>query len=251
MALVTSREQDVLWHEAGAWAELAALWWDPAYTGRGLPRGDGRLVLVLPALLANDLYLAPLRAWLGRLGYRPVCSTLALHAGCPNRVRAQVEAALRARMRWQPGPVALVGHSRGGTLAWVLASRLQDEASHLVLLGSAAGALAEQLRRAPGTGLEALPVAPFVVEAGRRAQWLLDPGCRFPACDCPYPNDLRRPLSAATRVLSIYSREDPIVAPVACAVPGAAQREVGGSHGGLVYNRAVYPALAEFLAAAP
>jgi pimeloyl-ACP methyl ester carboxylesterase len=229
-------------------AELAALRLDPVFFGAGLPRGDGRLVLVLPGLFGSDLYLQPLRGWLLRLGYRPLRSTIALNAGCPNRLREQVEAALQARMRQHPGGIALVGHSRGGILAWALASRLQDAATHLVLIGSPAGAVVDMLQRDAMPDPSVIPASSFVVDAGRQAMRLLDPDCNFPACGCEYPADLRRPLSEATRVLSIRSRDDLIVSPEACVVPGARNIEVGGTHSGLVYNRAVYPELAAFLA---
>jgi pimeloyl-ACP methyl ester carboxylesterase len=232
-------------------AELAALRMDPVFFGAGLPRGDGRLVLVLPGLFGSDLYLQPLRGWLQRLGYHPLRSTIALNAGCPNRLREKVETELQARMRRHPGPVALLGHSRGGILAWALASRLQDAVSHLALIGSPAGAVVDMLRRDAMPDPSAIPASSFVVDAGRQAMRLLDPDCNFPACGCAYPEDLRRPLSDATQVLSIRSRDDLIVAPEACAVPGARNSEVGGSHSGLVYNRAVYPELATFLASHP
>jgi pimeloyl-ACP methyl ester carboxylesterase len=239
----------LLRREALALIELAALRLDPVYLGMGVPRGDGRLVLVLPGLFGNDLYLQPLRGWLRRVGYRPLRSTIVLNAGCPNRLREQVETELRARMSRHPGPVALVGHSRGGMLAWALASRLQEQASHLAILGSPANAVGEMLRRDPAFDSAAIPAASAVVEAGRRAMRLLDPDCEFPTCGCAYPEDLRRPLSASTRIFSAYSREDQIVAPNASRVPGARNVEVDGTHSGLVYNRAVYRELAQFLAA--
>ena len=49
-------------------------------------------------------------------------------------------------------------------------------------------------------------------------------------------------------MIAIYSRDDQIVTPGACEVRGATNVEVGGTHSGLVYNRAVYPPLARFLA---
>jgi triacylglycerol lipase len=88
-----------------------------------------------------------------------------------------------------------------------------------------------------------------VADAGRRSLQLLDPDCNVPECGCPYTQDLRNELSPRTRVLAIYSREDQIVAPDACQVEGATNVEVAGTHSGLVYNRAVYPTLARFLAA--
>jgi hypothetical protein len=50
-----------------------------------------------------------------------------------------------------------------------------------------------------------------------------------------------------TRVLSIYSREDPIVPPKASIVECARNVEVTGTHSGLVYNSAVYRELARAL----
>ena len=143
---MVSTDGEVLRREAQALRELAELRRDPVYAGRGLPRGDGRLVLVVPGLFGTDLYLQPLHAWLRRLGYTPVPSTLAVNAGCPNRLREQLETALRRRRRLHPGPVALLGHSRGGMLAWALASRLQAEASQLILLGSLARTVVAMLR---------------------------------------------------------------------------------------------------------
>ena len=71
----------------------------------------------------------------------------------------------------------------------------------------------------------------------------------MPECECEYVQDLRRPLHPTTKVLSIYSRDDPIVRPSACQVRSGENVEVRGSHGGLAHNRAVYPHLARFLAA--
>ena len=64
--------------ESRALGELAALQIDPVFHGRGVPRGDGRLVLVLPGLFGNDFYLQPLHGWLRRMATarcraRPQC----------------------------------------------------------------------------------------------------------------------------------------------------------------------------------
>lgn len=230
--------------EARAWAEFVQLLADPVYRGAGVPRGDGRLVLALPGLFGNDWYLRPLRRWLNRIGYRAVPSTLAVNAGCPERLTREVEAALERRRERVPGRVALIGHSRGGLLARAMASRLGEEASHLVLLGSPVGAIARW-----GGSLESLrpPGNSAVVAAGNRARRLLDPDCDAPFCGCPFTQDILRPLSPETRVVSVYSREDPIVPAWTCEVPGARNVEVSGSHTGLACNREVYRALGEAL----
>ena len=227
-----------------ALAELAQLVISPIYYAAGVSPGAGRSVLVLPALFAGDLYVYPMRSWLRRQGHKVVPSTLIMNAGCPERLCRTVETVLQRRMTQETERVALIGHSRGGILARAIAARLQDEASHLILLGSPTGVLAETRSEIdPG-----LTTARVLLAASARARHLLDPDCNVPACGCPFPEDFRRPLSAQTKVVSIYSRDDPIVPASACLVAGARNVEVHGTHSGLVYNREVYEELVTSLA---
>ena len=225
-----------------ALAELAQLIVSPIYRRSDLSDGGSRSVLVIPALFAGDLYLYPMRNWLRRQGYDAMTSTLVLNAGCPERLCRRIETELQRRMKATSERVALIGHSRGGILARAIAARLQDEASHLILLGSPIGAFAEGLRSRseidPG-----LTTARALLGASARARRLLDPNCNVPACGCAFPEDFQRPLSAQTKVVSMYSRDDPIVPPSASLVPGARNVEVAGTHSGLVYNREVYEEL--------
>ena len=245
---MADQQNDVLRIEARSLAEFAALHGDPVFYGRGVPRGDGRLVVVVPGLFGNDVYLQPLRGWLRRMGYGATRSSLTLNAGCPNRLRGDIERSLQRQLERTAGPIALIGHSRGGMLCWAMASRLQERASHLVLVGSPAPAVVammrQQARFAP-SGVSRSAVA----AAGARATKLLDPDCNVPECECDYVADLRRPLHPSTQAMSIYSRDDPIVRPAACRIPSGENIEVSGSHGGLAHNREVYPHLARFLAA--
>ena len=155
---------DLLRAEAQAFSEFAALQSDPVFFGVGVPRGDGRTVLVVPGLFGNDAYLQPLQIWLRRIGYSPAWSTLFPNAGCPERLSGQLRRALAAQRSDRSRPIAVVGHSRGGMLAWSLAAHLQDQVSHLVLLGSPAGAAVESLRSGGG-----LTVPPGIARhVGRR-----------------------------------------------------------------------------------
>ncbi len=242
-------DADIFSSEARAFSEFVALQRDPVVRGVGVPRGDGRLVLVIPGLFGSDVYLQPLHSWLRRIGYQPVRSTMRINAGCPERLRNQIERTLRPSMERRPGPLAIIGHSRGGMLGWAIASRLQGQASHLVLLGSPAAAVVRMMRMNPNQSQLRGVSASSVAEAGQRALRLLDPDCTVPACGCPYTTDLRGDLSRATRVLSIRSEDDQVVPPGASEVIGAENIVVRGSHSGLVYNRAVYPAIGHFLAA--
>jgi pimeloyl-ACP methyl ester carboxylesterase len=231
--------------EARMAGELAQLVSHPVWRGEDVPRGDGRLVLALPGMFANDLYLEPLHRWLRRIGYTPVRSTLLINVGCPQRLCEEIEGHLRNKIEHRPGPVAVIGHSRGGVLARAIAARLGADASHLVLLGSPAGAVVRAMDA--HAALAGAPAGAAVQRAGNRARAILDPDCDVPDCGCPFPTDVRRPLHARTRVTSIFSRDDPIVPRAACRIPGARNVEVRGTHSGLAYNVAVYRVIGDAL----
>jgi len=245
---------DSLTSEARAWSEFWALRSDPVFRGEGVPRGDGRLVLVLPGLFGNDLYLQPLRSWLKRIGYDPVMSGIPINAGCPERIKARVGRSFGSRLAKRNGDVAIIGHSRGGLLGKALASRIGARCSCFVALGSPVGAMLRTGRE----GLAALAAgarpqgesvaAEAVVNAGRRAMRVFSPDCEFPTCGCSYVDELLEPLHESTRVYAIYSSEDPVVSPQASLIPGAVNIEVTGTHSGLIANRDVYRHLAGVLA---
>jgi hypothetical protein len=99
-------------------AGVSRLLFYPARYRKEAERGDGRLVVVIPWLFGSDLYLEPLRAWLGRIGYTAIRSTITLNAGCPLRLRDQVLTQIANWLQRKPGPLALIGHCRGGAIGW-------------------------------------------------------------------------------------------------------------------------------------
>ena len=52
--------------ETRGWLELARLLADPVFRGVGVPRGDGRPVVLMPGFLAGDQTLSVIAAWLRR-----------------------------------------------------------------------------------------------------------------------------------------------------------------------------------------
>ena len=64
------------------YGELARLVADPVMCGRGVPRGDGRSVLLLPGFLAGDSSLSLLALFLRRIGYRPIRCGIWFNSGC-------------------------------------------------------------------------------------------------------------------------------------------------------------------------
>jgi pimeloyl-ACP methyl ester carboxylesterase len=230
--------------ETFAFAEFASLMRDPIYRGEDVPRGDGRLVVIIPGLFGTDFYLWPLRRWIARIGYRPSTSGLWVNAGCADRLTSDVEKWID-RQR-SDGQIVLIGHSRGGVLARALAARLPNRVSHLILLGSPVGGAV----RLAQTGADRQPsgvTMNAVAQASNTARRILDPDCEFPQCGCGFINDMRRALAPETVVLSIYTRDDTIAPPEVCIVTGARNVEVGGTHSGLVFNPAVYREIARSL----
>lgn len=226
--------------------DFASLWFDPVAYGIGVTRGDGKPVLILPGFLGSDLYLQPLRQWLNCIGYEPIASSLDLNAGCIERLRGQVEAQIRRHLADDPRPIALIGHSRGGVLAWALAAILQERVSHLVMLGSPVASFmvsAESGR----TNIPVGRVSRMLMRASTVMRNILDPECEYPVCGCAFLRDVMRPLSPFTSILSIYGRDDAIV-PTEAQITEGQTLEVPTSHVGLVYHPAVYRALGRFLA---
>jgi pimeloyl-ACP methyl ester carboxylesterase len=243
---VTPRQPGGLAGEWRAGIELGRLVADPVYYGIGVPRGDGRPVVVVPGLFGNDLYLEPLRAWLRRIGYRPLRSGLLINAGCPERLSRAVDADIGRQLGSTSTALAVIGHSRGGILGWAVAARRQQHVSHLVLLGSPIGAALGAV--SAGAAFQTVPAARGIASANAFARQLLDPDCEFPGCACAFVLDLRRPLSERTQVTSIRTRDDAIVAPGACLLDSGRNVEVAGTHSGLACNVEAYRAIAVALA---
>jgi len=211
-------------------AELARLLVDPVYVGRGVPAGDGTPVMLIPGSLAGDLSLRVMADWLRRLGYEPHESGIVVNVDCSDRALDRLE----ARAERIGGPLALVGHSRGGHFAKALAHRRPDLVSRVVSLGA---------------GLD----TPFDISIPTRAavgavRRFHGRACLTEACECRYTRDFCGPFPPAIPLTSIYSREDGVVWWEACRVPYARNVEVTGSHVGLAFNRKAYRAIARALA---
>lgn len=222
--------------------ETARLLADPVAYGIGVPRGDGRAVLLLPGFLAGDNSLNLLRGWLHLIGYRPRVTGFRFNVDCADRALDRVER-FAAMAHHQSGRrVAVVGHSRGGHFARALAARRPDLVSHAVSLGADLQALfgiSEPTRAAVGLARRA-------VVATRRGR---EPTCFRSRCGCRFVQDYVKDFPVdAVRLTSIYSKEDGVVRWQRSIVPEADCVEVTGSHIGLAASRKAYPAIARALA---
>ena len=146
--------------------EFAALMRDPVYWGIGVPRGDGRPVLVLPGLGGGDRYLRPLRAWLRRIGYTPIRSGLDRNPGWSPELVDELATVVEKAASEHGRPVAIIGHSMGGLIARSIGKARPASVDRIITLGSPL---------AMGTG--ALPACvPLTAIYSRQ-----DPIVRYPA----------------------------------------------------------------------
>lgn len=233
--------------EVLAVVDAARLVVDPVFYGIGVTRGNGKRVVVIPGLFGNDLYLQPLNNWLCRIGYSPICSDVGPNAGCLERLRDQLLQRIERHWTRDARPIALIGHSRGGILAWAIASHLQARVSQVVLLGSPVASFVISVESGTTAAAPSGHVGRMLMRASTVARQMLDPDCDYPTCGCSFVRDAMRSLSPDTSILSIHGRNDLLV-PKEAQVSENETLVVNASHVGLVYSPEVYRALGGFLA---
>lgn len=198
-------------------------------------------VLLVPGFMTGDQSLGILAGWLRRRGSHVAGAGMLLNADCAERAAGRLEARLQRVADRTGRRVVVIGQSRGGELARVLALRRPDLVSTLVMLGSPV--------------LDPLSVGPVVLGVVRSVAWLGDRGvprmlsseCGDGACCSAFREDLRAPLPPNVRAVAIYSRSDGIVTWEACLDPSAQHVEVESSHVGMSVNLDVYRVLEAIL----
>jgi triacylglycerol lipase len=229
--------------ETRACLELGRLLADPVlYGGGGIPRGDGRSVVLMPGFLAGDQTLGVLAAWLLRIGYRPRVCGFITNTDCSDRALDRVARRVDELWRSDGRRVALIGHSRSGHFARSLAARRPDRVSHAITMG----ADLQGMFGASAPTLYAVGAARLALRATGRAR---TEGCLSAHCGCSFSHDYARPFPFDdVRLTSIYSKGDGVVHWQCQVIPRAECVEVTGSHVGLIFNRKVYRVIAQALA---
>jgi pimeloyl-ACP methyl ester carboxylesterase len=223
--------------------DAARLLAHPVLRGRGIPRGDGRSVLLLPGFLAGDYTLATLAVWLRRIGYRPRRVGFVTNTDCSERALSRLEARADGLVEGEGRRVGVIGHSRGAHLGKALAVRRPELVSHVIAVG---GGLSNQMEiSAPTAATVALVRAWHKHTTDRRERR----GCLSEDCRCSFTRDYSAPFPESVRLTSIYSRGDGVVRWQSCVAPYADNVEVHGTHVGLVLNPEAYVAIATALAA--
>jgi len=221
--------------------EAARLLADPVFWGSGVPRGDGKPVLLLPGFLAGDYSLQTMAGWLSRMGYVPGTAGFVTNSDCSERAMERAEDRLDKLHAEHGRRVALVGHSRGGHFARALAARRPDAVSHAISMGGG-------LNRQHAISVPTLAALAAVRQYHRLTTDRIERrGCLTETCACDFVRDYRAPFPEDVRLTSIYSKGDGVVRWESCLVDYADNVEVTGSHVGLAFNRKVYRVLGEAL----
>jgi pimeloyl-ACP methyl ester carboxylesterase len=233
-----------LWRESRLGFEAAQLLRSPIWRGVGVEPGDGRPVLLIPGFMAGDGSLATMAKWLRENGYRTHRAGMRSNVGCSQDVCERIEERLEALAARTGSKVAIVGQSRGGVLARVVAARRPDLVSGIVGLGAPT---VGQLRVHP---LVLLHVGVVGALGTGRVPGLFSVSCLRGACCEPFRADLLDDFPPGVRYFSVYSRSDGIVDWRAC-LDGAADElvEIRASHCGMAVSVQAYEQVARALSA--
>jgi triacylglycerol lipase len=235
-----------MWREGRGAAEAFSLLRSSLWRGHGVAHGDGQPVMLIPGFLAGDRSLSLMGQWLRRIGYRTHGSGLSAHVGCSEQTVNEIEQRVIALSERYGQPVALIGQSRGGSCARVLAVRQPDRVNRVIGLGSPLVAQMEDFHMLLRIQIRALQRAQrlgapgLIGEACERSWQAYTFGLEPSGCCSQFWADLDEDMPERTLFASIYSRSDGVLNWRACLDPAALQIEVNSSHCGMAVNREVY-----------
>ena len=116
--------------------EAARLMRDPVFAGEGVTDGRGQPVLLIPGFLAGDGSLSMMTRWLRKTGHHTLKAGIRLNVDCSGRAMERLERCLEEVVERQGRRAAVIGQSRGGGFAKVLAQRRPDLVAGIVTLGT-------------------------------------------------------------------------------------------------------------------
>ena len=230
-----------LLRESRVGLEFAELLRSPVWKGEGVASGQRQPVMLVSGFLANDESLGWMARWLKNTGHRPCRAGISWNVDCSGRSVERLEKRLECLAEDSGQKVAIVGQSRGGSFARVLAKRRPDLVSGIVALGSPLiGAMeVHPLIRAQ------IYAMGFLGTVG--APGLFRRSCLWGDCCTSFWEDAQADFPAGVGFVSIYSRTDGIVRWRSCLDEAAEQVEVRSSHIGMAVNAEVYRAIAATL----
>jgi triacylglycerol lipase len=225
-----------LWREIGGVWGLFGLRREPPLLEAA---ATGAPVLLIPGFLTGDQSLSTLATHLVSEGLRPWPAGVARNIGCSEATTTT----LLERLDWiaarHGSKVTIVGHSRGGLMARVLARRRPDLVAGVVAL---AAPHREPLAIHPLLWIHGIA---FGAASLAGARGLLRFSCIGGACCAHFRAELAAPPAPGVEHVSVYSRRDGVVDWRACVDDSACNVEVGAGHCHLTTDRATLEVVAD------
>jgi hypothetical protein len=230
-----------LWREARAPLEAAALLRDPVYRGEGVRDAGGQPVLLMPGFMAGDDSLGLMTKWLRRTGHHTRSAGMRANIDCSARALDALLVRTEQLAERHGRRVALIGQSRGGTFARVMAVRRPDLIAGIVTLGSP---LTDSLDIHPLVRMQVRVVATL---GGLGLGGLFGRDCLEGDCCRDFSQELNGAFPDDVGFASVYSKSDGVVRWTSCLDEYAKHVEVSASHCGMAANPGVYRAIATAL----
>jgi pimeloyl-ACP methyl ester carboxylesterase len=238
-----------IWRESRLGLEAAALLRSRVFKGVDVEDAGGQPVLLIPGFLAGDDSLGLMTQWLRRTGHHTRKAGMRSNVACSSISLERLTERLECLADATGQKVAIIGQSRGGSLAKVLAVRNPELVSGIVTLGS------PQLDPFDVHPLVRVQVLAVGTLGSLGVRGLFKHSCRNGECCESFWEDLAGPMPTGVGYLSVYSKSDGIVRWRSCLDPEADHLEINASHVGMAVNprgyRAIAGALADFRAADP
>ncbi|MFS8104261.1 hypothetical protein LFM09_44855 [Lentzea alba] len=229
-----------VWHEAKALAQRTEIKTHPLWTAPPLDARQQSLLLI-GGLCSTAQLLAPLHDLMLRLNFRCQLAPTRLGLDCGEAIVARSEDALERLVNTTGQPAIIIGHSRGGQIARVLATRRPDLTRGLITLGSP---LTRQLSVNPWLFAQLSVIA---MAGSLGVPGLMRTSCAWGSCCERLRTDLTGRFPGQVPFTSIYSRSDRIVDWRSCLDPAARHHEVNAAHGGLTWSPESLTALVDEL----
>ena len=238
-----------LWRESRLGLEAAALFRSRVFKGEGVEDAGGQPVMLIPGFLAGDDSLGLMTQWLRRTGHQTKSAGIRSNIDCSSASAERLAERLEYLAETSGQRVAIIGQSRGGNLAKVLAVRHPELVSGIVTLGS------PQLDPFDIHPLVRMQVYAVGTLGTLGVGGLFKHSCKRGKCCEEFWADLAGPMPSGVGYLSVYSKSDGIVRWRSCLDPAAEHLEIDASHVGMAVAprayRAIATARAEFRAADP
>jgi triacylglycerol lipase len=206
------------------------------------PGCSGLPVVLIPGLWSGDVVMSALRNFLMAAGDTVVGAGITCNVDCSEAAVARLIVRVQQVAKRHERPVALVGHSRGGLFARVLAQRCPGLVAGIVTLGTPHR---DQLAVHPFLWAQLVALASL---GSLGIPGVLRLSCAVGGCCADFRRDLAAPLPLTVRTVSIYSRRDGVVDWRACMDDRGRNAEVLASHCGMLGDRATWAHVASALA---